>query len=188
MWKILGGQHSKEHEISAQREKENKTLEWNRTGHTYEHSVSCMLLSSLFTLSLDTILTLRRTQKCAHAYQPPTCIHHLAILRLRCLWGKVSCKGDSVCVCMRYLCMCECVSERERERNRDIVEPVIISSKRENRNYTVSRKKDLHRTQIVATLPALQVQYDHIKGSTTHLQHCRYMCCRKGFHYRVRHT
>lgn len=32
------------------------------------------------------------------AYQPPTCIHHLAFLRLGCLWGKVSHEGHRVCV------------------------------------------------------------------------------------------
>lgn len=81
--------------------------------------------------------------------QPPTCIHHLVSPKLRCLWGKVSCEGESMC--MLGVCV-------YREGGGDTKKLVIILSKREmytaiyEKPYCKQLKK-LHIPQILAALP-----------------------------------
>lgn len=81
-----------EHKIIAQRT-ERDPESGNRTCSNVQSSPSAHA-----TLSVDVGGSQSATHRHELAYQPPTCIHHLAFPRLECLWGKVSHEGRRVCV------------------------------------------------------------------------------------------
>ena len=164
---------------------------------TNTHSIVHTALMLSLPRSITFILTLRCTQKCAHAYKPPTCFHHLAIPKLRCPWVRWAARGTVpvfVCVCV-WCVVCvgvvewererERVSERERERERE--RPVIILSKREYAVYSPLQYVETHLMKNSAWpteshhTGCIQAQHFHRKSSRTHLQHHRYMSCRQGF-------